>query len=482
MQKASLLSLGISVILTTLGCYEVAPYEVATKTEPGTTNEVATSGLPPAPRFESDSYSEPLTQEAIPTPIEEVLPEATPSISNESDNDIASDWEIDEEELKELAEKSSQSNEVEDNALPDPQRSTNSLSQQKATLPVAEKLDLPPWIGESSPLVEKSSETDSTSINDGEEYPGVDLDLPPQLQAAENEIVTNQSTTQPTMPNASQQADAIPPLAVVAPPDPQPMNPGAIESLFEVENQPQEIPEQDQPFEESQSVENTFQSIEPEPPTIETKEPVRIAQEELYDLPPIEEESSQKLDISQPEVLQKEPKTSPARLPPPSDTQNLAWLLGGKMSLAMLASYDGAKGQEITGWINDSQILGEQLQVAPALLDFGSGTPTEFLDERILSLFRQGAKVSESIFNKYDTRHAALFEASLKANALLLIYRRRPDLTEPIVLAVRDALTRAQIEENLWRRPLADLYESQNYDEAYIAITTLFAAVGQSLN
>ena len=184
-------------------------------------------------------------------------------------------------------------------------------------------------------------------------------------------------------------------------------------------------------------------------------------------------------------------RTQPAAPPQPralpsvqvksANTRHLAWMLGGKLGLARLAVAEGATSDEAKDWITEAWRLAEKLDIDPVRLGLQDRPTPGGAPERVLVLLESAAVASEALSAQHGSDHAALLEAALKANAMLVLFEERPDLVVPIATAVQAAAERAGLNPNLWNEPLMDLRLSGDADEVYAAVTDLFQAVESHL-
>ena len=247
------------------------------------------------------------------------------------------------------------------------------------------------------------------------------------------------------------------------------------------------------PEEPAAPKEQKIARVEPEVPSVEPgveatsdpddidnwNKPVAVASRTPSRLPPPSKEEIPQIEPIIPEPQQ--PPLLPSVQVRRDNTRHLAWLLGGKLGLARLAVAEGSTDDEARAWIAESRRLAGLLGVDPS--EFGLNAPPTpgGAPQRVLALLESAHKASEAVARKYGNDHAALLEASLKANTMLVLYKDRPDLVVPIARAVRSASERAGLSEELWRTPLLDLELSNSDREVYAAVTSLFSSVENDL-
>ena len=196
--------------------------------------------------------------------------------------------------------------------------------------------------------------------------------------------------------------------------------------------------------------------------------------EELFEIPG--EEQKELVDIAT--------ELPPAPSPPaidPNNTRHIAWRLGNEFSLARLAAGAPHMEGKDAAWCAECEALARELGLDPAILDLDPGEVPAQISDKVLYLLQSAAKASDAIAKQHGSDHAALFEASLKLNTMIVLYKERPDLVRPLARAVRSASQRAGLDEKLWSGPLFDLEISSNESEASLAISSLYSSVESDL-
>ncbi|MEN0111364.1 MAG: hypothetical protein AAF805_11640, partial [Planctomycetota bacterium] len=109
---------------------------------------------------------------------------------------------------------------------------------------------------------------------------------------------------------------------------------------------------------------------------------------------------------------------------------------------------DGATPTEVGEWSKEVRRLAKELGVAPPdSLD----APSPEAGRRVREALDGAAKVGAALATRHGADHAALFEISLKSNALLVLSGEQPDLAGPVGAAITDAAERARLPTFLWR-------------------------------
>ena len=167
----------------------------------------------------------------------------------------------------------------------------------------------------------------------------------------------------------------------------------------------------------------------------------------------------------------------------PSNTRRAAWLLGGKLSLAVLASELGGDVEDKDAVFEEAQQLAELLSAAPlnlSLSETGS-IDNDRPDEILRSLLPLGRQVGREIAKTHGRPQAALFEVAFKSNILLVLYEPDSPLVESVAKALQVGAEKAGLPERLWQpviRKLAARPEPAEIDEA---IFTLHRTVDEYL-
>ncbi len=262
-------------------------------------------------------------------------------------------------------------------------------------------------------------------------------------------------------------------------PTKEPVEETPFEDLFgeSPEETQEEMPEETQ--EKTDSLESLFgeseieKEPEPTPPKI-TPAPSRYAEESLL-VPPAEPVEMGPESLGEETSAEIWPTIDPLPAVPvlTYNTRHLAWLLGGKLSLAQLADVGGASPDEVAQWTEETARLAEQLKVeAPPSAD-----PNAPADERVGRLLNSAAAIGAELSDEYGADHAALVEMALKSNALLVLHERRPDLTPAVTRAIAAAADRADLPGYIWRDVVKELERRPTVDEVFDAVMKLHADV-----
>ena len=260
---------------------------------------------------------------------------------------------------------------------------------------------------------------------------------------------------------------------------------------------PKTYPVEAEPATEPATEENSFESLfgseptgseprepeprEPEPTVLEIEPPPARDTEEPADAFAIEQEPERVTLPSKQPTVTESPLTRvgptiqslPAVSVRPGNTRHLAWLLGGKLSLAQLAGAGGATPAEVAEWTEATRRLAEQLKVAaPSSADAQASAV-----ERVGRLLGSAAEIGKTLAEMHGPDHAALVEMALKTNALLVLHEERPDLTPAVARAVAAAANRADLPGYVWRDTVKVLERRPTVNEVYDAVTKLHADV-----
>lgn len=223
------------------------------------------------------------------------------------------------------------------------------------------------------------------------------------------------------------------------------------------------------------------------PPTLATDVPPAIS--ESNELPDLSVEAAKLFDEPAATPIASSERTSSIRmaavepLPPVPvltfNTRHLAWLLGGKLSLAELAELDGATPKEVAAWREEVGRLAKELRISNPLQR--SPVPSESCSARISGMLRSAAGAGEQLRREYGVDHAALLEISLKSNALLMVTQDRVDLAEPVANALSAAADRAMLPRFLWEDTVRELLKEPTPEQAHNAVVRLHERVERFL-
>jgi hypothetical protein len=189
----------------------------------------------------------------------------------------------------------------------------------------------------------------------------------------------------------------------------------------------------------------TTETIQPDPPHYEpTTAPAA---------PAVEEPSSSYAETPPPAAADPLPTTSATSTPLPAapnssdparNTRRVAWLLGTKLSLAVLAHDRGGDPAEIKKWYDQSQslarLLGTTIDPLPAPTP-GSAAGNQGID----FVFKQGQRIGRELAKRYGDAEAALFELAVKTNVLLTLYHPNASVIQALTESMEAAGKRANL-------------------------------------
>ena len=127
----------------------------------------------------------------------------------------------------------------------------------------------------------------------------------------------------------------------------------------------------------------------------------------------------------------------------PVTSPHAAWLLGSKMSFALVAPEE--QGRDV---VRELEPLASLLGVELPPLDYAELRGS---NKGMTRLLAAGRDVGDDLAAKYDDAHAALVEVALKSNLLMAVYAEKPHLAHSIAGAVAAAAVRAGIPEEIWQ-------------------------------
>ena len=148
-------------------------------------------------------------------------------------------------------------------------------------------------------------------------------------------------------------------------------------------------------------------------------------------------------------------------------TQHLAWLLGAKTTVVAFANLAGIPEARESRW--EIEAIANRLQVAPPS-DSESLAKTTSTIAAVVQLIRQARPCVEELQERYGPDHAALMEISLKTNALLILYDRKPELAGPVRKSVLAAKARTDLPADAFDSLLAVLDGKATADEVHAAV------------
>ncbi|HRH45694.1 MAG TPA: hypothetical protein PKY82_28900 [Pyrinomonadaceae bacterium] len=177
------------------------------------------------------------------------------------------------------------------------------------------------------------------------------------------------------------------------------------------------------------------------------------------------------------------PKTTPS-LPPTTkmpSSKLIVWELANKTSTAAILY--GLTGNESTDSLPKAKTLAQEVGGDIPPFPPRKGDKIKDTVEILGYLLNDfGKKFGSKIKDKYGDTEAALFETSLKANTLLLIYVADDSTSLAVAKVIRDRAKIGGLPENLWM-PVVDKIESgEPFDEVKEAIFKMQTDVSRYLN
>src|SRR5688572_1854436 len=119
---------------------------------------------------------------------------------------------------------------------------------------------------------------------------------------------------------------------------------------------------------------------------------------------------------------------------PKNASRQLAWDLGGTLSLAAIANAQGVQKASVDSLFAKSTETGKKFGVTIPALPAKSGDKVSDQAEALAYLLRKvGGPMGGILRKNYDEEHALLFEISLKSNILLIMYGPGEGTTDSIV-------------------------------------------------
>lgn len=159
----------------------------------------------------------------------------------------------------------------------------------------------------------------------------------------------------------------------------------------------------------------------------------------------------------------------------------VAWNLGNNLGMAAIL-YD-LKGSATSDSLSKAQILAQEVGASVPPFPSKSGDKIKDTASILGWLLNDAFKdVGSAVKTKYGAEEAALFEISLKADVLLLIYGPGEKEGQTIAKVIRNNAKTANLPENLWM-PLVDKIESSaSFDDVKSAVLEMQKNVSQHLN
>jgi hypothetical protein len=159
-------------------------------------------------------------------------------------------------------------------------------------------------------------------------------------------------------------------------------------------------------------------------------------------------------------------ENEPAPEAPPPDpalaTRLAAWQLGSKLTLAALAHDRGLVPDDVASWFSQARTAAEKLGTSVADLPAPASSPGDAGSRTVHDyLFQQGQRIWRELTDHHGADHAALFEAAVKSNVLLVLYQPGSPSVEPLTNSIRDAASKANLPAELFQ-PLLDTLAQQS--------------------
>jgi hypothetical protein len=197
-------------------------------------------------------------------------------------------------------------------------------------------------------------------------------------------------------------------------------------------------------------------------PIDEVKQP-EVVEADTEDAPP------ENASLDEPEAEPTPPppiENEPVPEAPPPDptlaTRLAAWQLGSKLTLAALAHDRGLVPDDVASWFSQARTAAEKLGTSVADLPAPASSPGDAGSHTVHDyLFQQGQRIWRDLTDHHGADHAALFEAAVKSNVLLVLYQPGSPSVEPLTNSIRDAASKAELPAELFQ-PLLDTLAQQS--------------------
>jgi hypothetical protein len=165
------------------------------------------------------------------------------------------------------------------------------------------------------------------------------------------------------------------------------------------------------------------------------------------------------------------------------NTRRMAWLLGSKLSLAVLKNDRAGPTDEIAKLFEQSQMLAEMLGTTIGDLPPppAADKPRQPFDRALDYLVSEGRTIGLSLAEQQGDDHAALFELAMKTNVLLALYRPDAPIVGTLAGAIRQSSKRANLPAELWRPLLGKLDRGAPAAEVHDAVFAMYAEVDRFL-
>jgi hypothetical protein len=215
--------------------------------------------------------------------------------------------------------------------------------------------------------------------------------------------------------------------------------------------------------------------------------PIDAAEHELFEEPPPEDVAAEEPETEQTAIAEEESEpvdeTQPSAAPDPAlATRLAAWQLGSKLTLAALANDRRLVPRDVAEWFSEARSAAETLGTSVADLPAPPTTAGDTGSRAVHDyLFQQGQRIWRELTDRHGNDHAALFEAAVKSNVLLVLYQPGSPSVEPLANSIRDAAPKAELPAELFDPLLDTLTRESPVAEVRVAVRELHTAVERYL-
>lgn len=247
-----------------------------------------------------------------------------------------------------------------------------------------------------------------------------------------------------------------PPVTTSSAPAGEPASAGGDAARYSTTDTPPSAPEteSDPLFDDAPTTEVEPPRYAESAPTTETAQPESPRYEPSTDsTPPVAAETLSRHAEALPPTNESPPAVSASAPPLPAapnssdparNTRRVAWLLGTKLSLAVLAHDRAGDPAEIKKWYDQSQslarLLGTTIDPLPTP-NPGSAAGNQGID----FVFKQGQRIGRELAKRYGDAEAALFELAVKTNVLLTLYHPNAAVIQALTESMEAAGKRANL-------------------------------------
>ena len=177
------------------------------------------------------------------------------------------------------------------------------------------------------------------------------------------------------------------------------------------------------------------------------------------------------------------PKTTPSTAPTTKmpSSKLIVWELGNKTSTAAILY--GLTGKESGDSLPKAKILAREVGADIPPFPSRKGDKIKDTVEILGYLLNDfGKKFGSKIKDKYGDTESALFEMSLKANTLLLIYVANDSTSLAVAKVIRDRAKIGGLPENLWMPVVSKIESGASFDVVKEAIFQMQSDVSGHLS